>query len=96
VEVEKATEEQILECMKANFDRALDARYCINQGVVWSAFIHPLGSLTPDLFFSAVSQVGTARATFGTDYSSGHLLFRGGEKSQEEEKKAEDREKPLS
>jgi len=79
----EVTEEQMAECMKANFDRALDARYCVNHGVLWTAFIHPLKCLTTDLFKSGVFQVGTARETFGTEYTSGGLLFGGGEKSKE-------------
>ena len=32
--------------LAANFDRALDAKYAVNNGVLWSCFVHPLGSLT--------------------------------------------------
>jgi len=78
----EVTEAQLAECMKANFDRALDARYCVNHEILWSAFIHPLGSLTDELFDSAVSQVGSASETFGKEYSSGTLFFGGGEKSE--------------
>jgi len=31
--------------LQANFDTALDARYAIANGLLWSAFIHPLGAL---------------------------------------------------
>ena len=47
--------------LHANYDRALDARYAIQEGVLWSAFIHPLGSLTPDDLESALRQVQTLR-----------------------------------
>ena len=42
--------DQLTECLEANFDRTQDARYCVTDGTVWSAFLHPLRSLTPDLF----------------------------------------------
>ncbi len=31
--------------MQANFDTALDARYAIAKGALWSTFIHPLSDL---------------------------------------------------
>ena len=61
--------------LNANYDRALDARYAINDGILWSAFIHPLGSLTEDDLESAIKQVRTLRKNTGTSYSSGALLF---------------------
>lgn len=67
--------EIILACMNANFDRALDARYCLNNGTLWGAFIHPLGSLTGSLFHSACSQVSEVALNFGGSYSSGGLSF---------------------
>ena len=69
--------DQLYACMAANFDRALDARYCIDEDYLWSAFIHPLGSLSPELFASAVEQVVGAKVNFGGDYSSGALYFGG-------------------
>ena len=89
-EIEDVTAEQLAECLKANYDRALDARYCVNQGALWSAFIHPLRDLTPELFFSAVSQVYNTRQSFGTDYSSGGIIFKHSEKYREDEKAAEE------
>jgi len=53
----------------------LDSKYAIGEGLVWSAFIHPLGELTEDQFLSAVSQVYSGVQTFGTYYSSGVLNF---------------------
>jgi len=38
--------------MQANFDSALDARYAIAKGKLWSAFIHPLSELNEEQFFS--------------------------------------------
>ncbi len=84
-EVNKVSPEQLAMCMGANFDRALDARYCVNDGYLWGAFIHPLSDLSPELFLSAVEQVYTVRATFGTEYTSGALVF-GGLQEDEKEK----------
>ena len=61
--------------MEANFHSALDARYGVSNGVVWSAFIHPMSSLTEELLKSAIQQVAVARATFGDEFTSGLLKF---------------------
>ena len=75
VQVEQLSDAVILECMNANFDRALDARYCINNGTLWGAFIHPLTPLNQDQFHSACSQVAMVSRNFGTSFSSGGLAF---------------------
>lgn len=61
--------------LHANYDRALDARYAIQDGVLWSAFIHPLSSLTRRDLASALAQVQTLRINTGSSYSSGALIF---------------------
>ena len=63
--------------MESNFHLALDARYAVSQDVLYSAYIHPLSSLTKNELKSALSQVSTLAATFGTTYSSGTLVFKG-------------------
>ena len=75
VEVANLQEGQLTAAMEANFHSALDARYAISNGIVWSAFVHPLADLSEQLFMSAVLQVATARATFGSEYSSGAMTF---------------------
>lgn len=65
--------------LQANFDTALDARYSIAQRVLWSLFLHPLGSLSDEQFLTAIGQVVNLAATFGTTYSSGGLTFGGGD-----------------
>ncbi|MEO0966597.1 MAG: type III secretion system chaperone [Planctomycetota bacterium] len=70
--------------MEANFDTALDARYAAWRGRLWSAFIHPLPTLTKEDFYSGVGQVVTLAATTGTTYSSSGLNF-GGEPAAEPE-----------
>ena len=65
--------------LQANFDSALDARYAIAQGVLWSTFIHPLSSLGDEEFLSGLSQTVTLAVTFGSTYSSGAMVFGGGD-----------------
>ena len=64
-------------CMEANFDRALDARYCLYDGYLWSAFIHPLAELSEEYLRSGLDQVVTLVLTYGTSYTSGALQFGG-------------------
>jgi hypothetical protein len=59
----------------ANYHTSLDARYAVSDGVVYAAFLHPLSSLTEAELASALRQVATLAATFGTSYSSGELVF---------------------
>ena len=66
--------------MESNFHLALDARYAVSQDILYSAYIHPLSSLTKSELKSALSQVSTLAATFGTTYSSGKLVFKGNAK----------------
>ena len=68
--------------LQANFDAVLDARYAIANGVVWSVFIHPLSPLSGDQLTDGLAQTVTAAATFGTSFSSGALLFGGGDTPQ--------------
>lgn len=65
--------------MQANFDSALDARYSIAKNVLWSAFIHPLSPLSDDRFRAGFDQAVTLADTYGTTYSSGGLIFQGGD-----------------
>ena len=65
--------------MQANFDAALDARYAVAQGVVWATYIHPLSALNDRQFISGVGQTVNLARNFGTTFSSGALLFGGGD-----------------
>ncbi len=65
VKVEDIEEGELLRLMQANFDSTLDARYSVANGVVWSAFIHPLTALSDEEFISGLAQAMTAAATFG-------------------------------
>ena len=74
-EVEHMDEELAMTCMRANFDRALDARYAISGNFVWSAFIHPLRELDVSQLVDAFNQVASLGATYGTTFTSGALAF---------------------
>lgn len=72
--------------MQANFDTALDARYAIAGGQVWSTYMHPLVSLSQDDFVSAIAQTVTLARTYGTTFSSGALSFGAGDSNAEIQK----------
>ena len=61
--------------MESNFHKALDARYAVSNGVLYSAFIHPMSPLTKSELEDALSQVSTLALNFGSTYSSGNLTF---------------------
>ncbi|MEM9781392.1 MAG: hypothetical protein AAF899_02845 [Pseudomonadota bacterium] len=73
------SEEQLMRIAQANFDTALDARYAVARGQIWSVYIHPLAELTETQLIEAVGQVVNAAESFGTTYSSGLLSFGGGD-----------------
>ena len=84
VKLEDIEKGELLRLMQANFDSALDARYSVANGVVWSAFIHPLSPLSDEEFVSGLAQAMTAATTFGSTYSSGALIFRGGDSDEKQ------------
>ncbi len=59
----------------ANFHSVLDAKYALSEGVMWSAFIHPLKELSETQLRDALSQVFLSAETFGTNYRSTELVF---------------------
>jgi len=71
------TDEMLEAAMQANYHTVLDARYAVGDGVLYSAFIHPLSPITQQEIESAIRQVATAAVTFGSSYSSGELVFPG-------------------
>jgi len=77
--------EQIDEILKSNFHKSLDARYAVSNGILYSAYIHPLSSLRKKQITSAMLQVSNLSKSFGHEYSSGVLRF-GGDKKKEQEK----------
>ncbi len=72
-------QDMLYRVLQANFDTALDARYAVAQGVLWSAFIHPLAALDDRQFVSGLGQVVNLALSFGTTFSSGALSFGGGD-----------------
>ena len=84
IKLEDIEEGELLRLMQANFDSSLDARYSVANGVVWSAFIHPLSELSDEEFISGLAQAITAANTFGSTYSSGALIFGSGDSSDQQ------------
>ena len=82
IESSRLDEELLLDCMTANFHSALDVKYAISDGILWSVYIHPLSPLSDEQVRNAVEQVFLAAATFGTSFSSTPLLFGGGSAEQ--------------
>jgi hypothetical protein len=77
----------LLRLLQANFDSALDARYAIAQGYLWSAFIHPLAALSDRELLGGLGQVLNLVHTFGGSYSSGGIVFGGGDSGEIEERR---------
>lgn len=78
-EINNVDQERLTRLMQANFDSALDARYAIARGILWSAFLHPLSTLNERDFVSGIAQVVNLAVTYGSTYSSGALTFGGGD-----------------
>ena len=74
---------QLQKMLEANFHSALDAKYCLFEGLVISIFTHPLEELTAEQFLDALGQVVTLTKTFGTTYSSTDKIFGEGFKGKE-------------
>ena len=70
-------EGQLRVLMEANFDRALDAKYALYEGSVWSVFVHPLAELSEAELLSAIRQVAALHASYGTTLSSMDIVFGG-------------------
>lgn len=65
--------------LRANFDRALDARYAFWRDQLWSVFVHPLAELREQQFFDGVEQVINLVRNYGSTYRSTELVFGGGQ-----------------
>jgi hypothetical protein len=74
--------DELLRLMQANFDSALDARYAIAQDVLWGVYIHPLSTLTDQEFLVGLGQTANVVLSYGTSYSSGLLLYGGGDSAE--------------
>jgi hypothetical protein len=82
--MKEVNHDHLYRMMQANFDSALDSRYSIAKGILWSAFIHPLSTLTDNQFVDAMAQTVNLAATYGTTYSSGALIFSEGDSQGEQ------------
>ncbi|GAA4271911.1 hypothetical protein U6A24_22680 [Aquimarina gracilis] len=85
-ESDNLDKELLLDSLTANFHSALDVKYAIANGILWSVYIHPLKELTNEQVESAISQVYYAAQTFGTTFTSTELIF-GGRNTQEKQPK---------
>lgn len=84
VEYNKLSLEHVDAMLESNFHQSLDARYAVSDGVLYSAYIHPLSALSKKQIESAVFQVANLALSFGTDYTSGTLQFGGAKPTEEE------------
>ena len=75
---EKLDADELSRLLHANYDRALDAKYALSDGTLWSVFTHPLEELTDEQFIGCVGQVAMLADNFGTSYASSGLFFGGG------------------
>ena len=80
--VEEMEEGELTKCLEANFHTALDVKYAISEGIIWSVFIHPLKELSNNQAVDAITQVRAAAQTYGKDYSSTNLVFPKTEKKE--------------
>lgn len=83
--LEELNTEHITGALAANFHSALDVRYAVSDGVMWSAFIHPLRELSEGEMKSAIYQTYNAALNFGTTYQSTGLFFNPSSALKEEE-----------
>ncbi len=74
-EYKDVTKEQLDAMMVSNFHTAIDARYGVSHGILYSAYIHPLSSLTEKQIKSSLTQVSNLALSFGSEYSSGLLQY---------------------
>jgi len=75
IETDKLTPSEMKTCLEANFHTALDIKYAISDGVLWSVFMHPLKELTKQQVEDAIQQVYAGVQNFGSSYSSSNLYF---------------------
>ena len=78
IEEKKIKKNELSLLLSANFDKALDAKYAIYNGYLWSVFTHPLGELEDEQFIDALKQVKTLADNYGGSYTSSDLIFGGG------------------
>ena len=77
IEEEKLSNEDLKILLSSNFDRALDAKYAISNGVLWSVYAHPLKELYKEQVIDSFNQVRNLVYNYGTSYSSTTVVFGG-------------------
>lgn len=77
--VDLADSALLFRLLRANFETALDARYCIWRGTLYAAFMHPLAALDEPTFVDGMEQVVTLVKTTGDTFASTGLRFSGPE-----------------
>jgi len=75
---EGVSEGELTRLLEANFGSALDAKYALGDGTLWSVFTHPLAELTDMQFLDCLAQVANLADNFGGSYASSNLMFGGG------------------
>ena len=63
--------------LEANFASALDAKYALRDGTLWSVFTHPLAELSDMQFLDCLAQVSNLVSNYGGYYASSNLIFGG-------------------
>ena len=79
VEQSKIEADEMILLMQANFDKALDAKYALSRGVLWSVFAHPLKELEKEQVIDALYQVKNLVNNYGSTYTSTDFVFNTGE-----------------
>lgn len=92
IQADSLSPELLARMMQANFDSALDARYAIANGLLWGTYIHPLINLSEEQFLSGLGQTISIVNTFGTSFSSGTVVFGGGDSQNIIEEQIEEQE----
>ena len=82
--IEELDAEMLVRLMQANFDTALDSRYALAGGILWATYLHPLSTLSSDQFGSGLGQTINLVATFGSTFTSGAIVFGGGDSTQQQ------------
>ncbi len=70
--------ELLMVALSANFDRALEAKYAMKDGILWATFLHRLSWVTEEELDDAIDQVLTLAQNTGTTFTSTELVFGGG------------------
>ena len=76
-EIEQRDRDLMRVLLLSNFDRTLMARYAINDGLVFSMFLHQLSLLTEAILDNALDSVITLAHNTGSSFASSNLLYGG-------------------